>query len=99
MNDPSKDVLVLLHSDYVGPRDEIEDLFDFWKSLAKEVENIEDLIVARYNLHANEVLGLNINSFPNARFYPKNDKKGMFYNWDRTLEHFREFLAEFSTAY
>ena len=47
------------------------------KELAKDVENIEDLIIAKYNALANEVIGLNVNYFPYIKFYPKDDKKGM----------------------
>ena len=80
MKDASKDVLVMFHSDYVNP-DKIltskEPLALLWNEIAKDVENIEDLIIAKFNVLANEVIGLNVNRFPYLKFYPKDDKKGM----------------------
>ena len=43
--------------------------------LAKEVEDIEDLTIATFELNQNELSGLYVNEAPSVKFYPKHNKE------------------------
>jgi len=96
VNDPTKDVLVKYYAPWCG---HCKSLAPIWADLAKDVEGIDDLVIAKFDATANEVKGLEIRGYPTLKFYPKGDKAGMDYNGDRKLEDFQNWLGENSSAY
>ena len=107
--DTSKDVLVLIWQDMINEFTSNSECQKFmeniWKPLAKELEDIEDVTIASFNINYNELHHLGVDSIPTVKFYPKNDKTPI--GFDVVLEdlelvtkdHFIGFLAEYSEAY
>ena len=106
--DTNKDVLVLIWQDMISestPNVKCNNLMDsVWKPLAKEVEDIEDVMIASFNINHNELHYLAVDSLPTVKFYPKNDKTPIGFDVvleddDSSTERFIDFLAEYSEAY
>lgn len=96
VKDPSKDVLVKYYAPWCG---HCKALAPVWDEMAKDLESIEDLVIAKFDATTNEVAGLDIRGYPTLKFYPKNNKDGMDYSGDRQLPDFLKFLSQHSTAY
>ena len=96
VNDASKDVLVKYYAPWCG---HCKALAPTWDELAKDVEGIEDLVIAKFDATANEVAGLEIRGYPTLKFYPKDNKAGVDYSGDRDLPAFKKWLGENSSAY
>ena len=97
MNDPEKDVLVMYHSPECG---NCVTLAPIWAEFAKEVEHIDDLVIANFDVTANEVRGLETDLFPTIKFYPKGDKSGKtYYKGEREKFEIQRWLYENSSAY
>ena len=74
VKDETKDVLVKYYAPWCG---HCKKLAPTWEKLAEEVADIEDLIIGKFDATANEVIGLEISSYPTLIFYPKNNKAGV----------------------
>ncbi len=96
VKDANKDVLVKYYAPWCG---HCKSLAPIWDELAKDVEGIEDLVIAKFDATANEVAGLEIRGYPTLKFYPKDNKAGVDYSGDRDLAAFQGYLAENSSAY
>ena len=96
VKDTSKDVLVKYYAPWCG---HCKALAPTWESLAKDVEGIEDLVIAKFDATANEVAGLEIRGYPTLKFYPKDNKAGVDYDGERKLEDFQKWLGTHSSAY
>jgi len=96
VQDASKDVLVKYYAPWCG---HCKALAPTWADLAKDVADIEDLIIADFDATANEVPGLDIRGYPTLKFYPKDNKAGQDYGGDRALDDFKNWLGENSAAY
>jgi len=96
VKDASKDVLVKYYAPWCG---HCKALAPTWDELAKDVADIDDLIIAKFDATANEVAGLDIRGYPTLKFYPKDNKDGMDYSGDRQVADFQSFLSENSSAY
>ena len=96
VNDASKDVLVKYYAPWCG---HCKALAPTWADLAKDVADVEDLIIADFDATVNEVPGLEIRGYPTLKFYPKNNKAGEDYSGDRDLDAFKQWLGENSSAY
>jgi protein disulfide-isomerase A1 len=83
--DTSKDVLVKYYAPWCG---HCKALVPVWEELGKDLESVEDLIIAKFDATVNEVAGLEIRGYPTLKFYPKGDKTGMDYSGDRQLADF-----------
>ena len=71
VKDETKDVLIKCYAPWCP---HCKDLAPVWIKLAKELEGIDDLIVATFEATANEVPGLDFRGFPTIKFYPKQYK-------------------------
>lgn len=79
--DPTKDVLVTIYKDMtlnevhmkVGHEESLKFL-PIVEELAKQVEDIDDLVIATLELNHNELTGFAVNDVPAVKFYPKHDK-------------------------
>ena len=96
VKDASKDVLVKYYAPWCG---HCKALAPTWDELAKDVADIEDLVIAKFDATANEVDGLEIRGYPTLKFYPKDNKAGVDYSGDRELADFQSWLSEKSSAY
>ena len=97
VNDPEKDVLVKYYAPWCG---NCKDLEPIWKDIAKDAEQIEDLVVAEFNVESNEVKGLMLDGYPTLKLYPKHDKSGqMFYRGEKKFFDIQMWLYENSDAY
>jgi protein disulfide-isomerase A1 len=96
VKDASKDVLVKYYAPWCG---HCKSLAPIWDELAKDVEGIEDLVIAKFDATANEVAGLDVRGYPTLKFYPKDNKDGMDYSGERQLPDFQSWLGENSSAY
>ena len=96
VKDASKDVLVKYYAPWCG---HCKALAPVWDALAKDVEGIEDLVIAKFDATVNEVEGLEIRGYPTLKFYPKDNKAGVDYDAGRDEGDFQKWLAEHSSAY
>ena len=96
VKDANKDVLVKYYAPWCG---HCKSLAPVWDELAKDVEGIDDLIIAKFDATANEVAGLDIRGYPTLKFYPKDNKAGMDYSGERQLADFQSWLGENSSAF
>ena len=96
VNDPTKDVLVKYYAPWCG---HCKALAPIWEELGKDVEGIEDLVIAKFDATENEVAGLEIKGYPTLKFYPKDNKAGVDYGAEREFGDFKVWLAENSSAY
>lgn len=91
VNDPTKDVLVQYYAPWCG---HCKSLAPIYADLAKNVESIDDLVIAKIDATANDLEGIEILSFPTLKFFPKKNKSGIDYREDRKLEDFQKWLSE-----
>ena len=85
VKDPTKDVLVKYYAPWCG---HCKALAPIWDELAKDVESLEDLVIAKFDATENEVAGLDVRGYPTLRFYPKDNKEGIDYSGERQLSDF-----------
>jgi len=96
VNDPTKDVFVKYYAPWCG---HCKKLAPIWDELAESVKDIPDVVIAKFDATANEVKGLDINSYPTLKWFPKDNKNGVDYDEERELADFKKFLEKNSSAY
>jgi protein disulfide-isomerase-like protein len=89
--DPTKDVLVKFHAPWCG---HCKKLAAPWEELAREMFEYKDLVIAKFDATTNEAMGVKIKSYPTIMFYPKDNKEGIKYEGDRTVEMFKSYLMD-----
>ena len=96
VNDPTKEVLVFYFVEWCAHAVSLEGT---WADLAYDVKEIEDLVIGKLDYIENEVIGLDIRTYPTIKFYPKGNKTGIVYEAEKTLDDFKNWLYEHSPAY
>lgn len=74
-------------------------LAPIWDDLAKEVKDLDDLVISKFDATANEADGVNIRGYPTLKFYPKNGAEAIDYDGERTIDGFKSWLKEHSESY
>jgi len=91
--DPKKDVLVEFYAPWCGHCKKLEPVF---RDVAKILEPVKSLVIAKIDATANDVQGADIEGFPTIKFWPAN-KKGeppLDYDSDRDVDSFITWLEE-----
>jgi len=91
--DPKKDVLVEFYAPWCGHCKKLEPVF---RDVAKILEPVKSLVIAKIDATANDVQGADIEGFPSIKFWPAN-KKGeppLDYDSDRDVDSFITWLEE-----
>jgi len=90
--DPSKDVLVNFYAPWCGHCKKLEPVY---RDLAKKVEGISTLVIARIDATANDVEGIDVEGFPTIKFWRAGNKEERLdYDADRDLESFITWLED-----
>mmetsp|Transcript_34930 Transcript_34930/g.31463 ORF Transcript_34930/g.31463 Transcript_34930/m.31463 type:complete len:484 (-) Transcript_34930:262-1713(-) len=94
--DSDDDVLMEFYAPWCGHCKALAPTYD---ALAKKLENVSGLVIAKMDATANEAEGVNIRGFPTLKFYKRGSKsRPMDFEGDRTEEGFIQFLKENSSA-
>ena len=88
--DRRKDVLVEFYAPWCTHCHELQPEYE---KLARMLEGIDSIIIAKIDGTANEVPGVSVRGFPTLRFYSAIDKNGIDFNGDRTLQGILEFIT------
>ncbi len=95
VSDPDKHVLIELYSPTCGRCQEFAPIY---ASIAEQVSQIEDLVVAKLDGSVNDAPGVSVEYFPMIFFYPKNAKDTPIeYIGGRTESEVLEFLNQHVT--
>lgn len=95
VKDNTKDVLVEFYAPWCGHCKKLAPIYD---ELGEKYKDNKDLVIAKMDATANEAEGVNVRGFPTIMFYPKDNKEGVQYEGDRTLEAFSSYLEEHSSV-
>jgi len=69
--DPSKDVLIEFYAPWCGHCQRISPLME---SAAQKLAKVSNVVIAKMDATANEVEGINVNSYPTFKWYPAYKK-------------------------
>ena len=95
--DKNKDVLIELYAPWCGHCKTLEPIYN---ELAKKLKKEKNLVIAKLDATANEILDPYTSSgFPTIYFAPSNKKsEPIKFEGDRTLEELEKFVKEHSTV-
>jgi protein disulfide-isomerase A1 len=95
---PESDVLVKFYAPWCG---HCKKLAPIWDELAKELQDVKGLVIAKFDSTVNEVEGVEVRGYPTLKFYPRGDTKKtpIDFDGDRDLESIKAWLKEKSENY
>merc|ERR1712014_246676 len=90
--DPSKDVLVMFYAPWCGHCKKLEPVY---RDVAKKLEGVGTLVIAKIDATANDVEGVDIEGFPTIKLW-KADKKDdpLDFDGDRDVDSFIGWLEQ-----
>jgi protein disulfide isomerase len=90
--DPTKDVLIEFYAPWCGHCKKLEPVY---RDLAKKLESVQTLVIAKMDVTENDAAGLDIQGFPTIKFW-RGDKKDdpLDYDGDRDVDSFVQWLEE-----
>jgi len=88
--DPSKDVLVNFYAPWCGHCKKLEPVY---RDLAKKVEGVSTLVIARIDATANDVADMDVEGFPTIKLWRAGNKEERLdYDADRDVDSFVAWL-------
>merc|ERR1712060_958034 len=95
VKDPSKDVLVEFYAPWCGHCKKLEPVY---RDVAKRLESVPTMLVAKIDATQNDVEGVDIEGFPTIKFWRANKKdEPLDYDGDRDADSFLAWLEEKAT--
>jgi len=91
VKDPTKDVFVKYYAPWCG---HCKKLAPIWDELGAAYKDNANLVIAKFDATANEAEGVEVRGYPTLIFYPKDNKAGVNFDGDRTLEPLKKWLEE-----
>ena len=95
--DKSKDVFIEMYAPWCGHCKNLEPIY---KTLAKDLKNEKNLVIAKLDATANDVPeNYGAQGFPTIYFAPANEKEEpLKYEGGRTLDEMKKYLEEHATV-
>jgi len=95
VKDTSKDVLVKFYAPWCGHCKKLEPVYT---AVAKKLEGVPSIVVAKIDATANDVEGVEIEGFPTLKFWrAENKDEPLDYDGDRDVDSFVAWLEEKAT--
>jgi protein disulfide-isomerase A1 len=95
VKDPTKDVMVEFYAPWCGHCKKLEPVY---REVAKRVERVSTLIIAKMDATANDAEGVDVEGFPTIKFWAASKKdEPLEYDGDRDVESFVGWLEEKAT--
>jgi len=91
VKDPTKDVFVKYYAPWCG---HCKKLAPIWEELGTAFKDNANVVIAKFDATANEAEGVEVRGYPTLIFYPKDNKAGVNFDGDRTLEPLKKWLEE-----
>jgi protein disulfide-isomerase A1 len=91
VKDTTKDVLVKYYAPWCG---HCKKLAPIWEELGAAYKDNANLVIAKMDSTANEAEGVEVRGYPTLIFYPRDNKAGVNFDGDRTLEPLKKWLEE-----
>eukprot|EP00928_Gymnodinium_smaydae_P058985 TRINITY_DN4220_c0_g3_i1.p1 TRINITY_DN4220_c0_g3~~TRINITY_DN4220_c0_g3_i1.p1 ORF type:complete len:510 (-),score=152.03 TRINITY_DN4220_c0_g3_i1:93-1544(-) len=92
VKDPTKDVLVEFYAPWCGHCKKLEPVY---RDVAKRLEGVSSMVIAKIDATANDVEGVDVEGFPTIKFW-RADKKDspIDYDGDRDVDSFVSWLDD-----
>lgn len=92
VKDPAKDVLVEFYAPWCGHCKKLEPVY---ASVAKRLESVPSIVIAKIDATANDVDGVDIEGFPTIKFWRADNKEEpLDYDGDRDVDSFLAWLDD-----
>merc|ERR1711865_478283 len=89
---PSKDVLVEFYAPWCGHCKKLEPIY---RDVAKKLEGVSTLLIAKMDATVNDVEGVDVEGFPTIKFWRASNKDSpLEYDGDRDANSFVAWLEE-----
>mmetsp|Transcript_6152 Transcript_6152/g.16988 ORF Transcript_6152/g.16988 Transcript_6152/m.16988 type:complete len:501 (-) Transcript_6152:102-1604(-) len=95
VKDPAKDVLVEFYAPWCGHCKKLEPVY---REVAKRLEGVGTVVIAKIDATANDVAGVDIEGFPTIKLWRADNKADpLDYDGDRDVDSFLAWLEEKAT--
>jgi len=92
VKDPAKDVLVEFYAPWCGHCKKLEPVYN---AVAKKLESVPTIMIAKIDATSNDVDGVDIEGFPTIKFWRADNKEQPIdYDGDRDVDSFLSWLDE-----